>query len=219
MDNLGIGIMNLTHSDSAEEPSKPLDDAFSNQVVDGVAVRTQWGRVQPSQNQFYGTYLDSAKTLSAQHGKEFSILVVAGVGTPQWVYDQGAYKFPVHEKSGASGYMPLPWDPVFQKCWRKFLESFFKRYGGHSNLAYVAMSGFSRKAESNFVDTPEDIAALDAKAREDGFADGMEAWVTGAKWVIDQYGKLCPSTVTFILVMGSPLPGPDGESEIRKMYE
>src|SRR5262249_9695367 len=68
----------------------------------GIALRTQWGRVEPHEHinseDFYWDYLDEGVSQAAAHGKKVSILVTAGVTTPQWVFDAGAPGFNVTEE-------------------------------------------------------------------------------------------------------------------------
>jgi len=60
------------------------------------------GRVEPHEHansdDFYWDYLDQGVSLAAAHGKKVSILVTAGVTTPQWVFDAGAPAFNVTEE-------------------------------------------------------------------------------------------------------------------------
>jgi hypothetical protein len=104
----GIGIMYLTRSDQAGDPIHDLsgDPEWTNPVVQGVSLRTQWARVEPHEhantNDFYWDYLDQGVALAAAHGKKVAILVTAGVTTPQWVYDAGAPFFMVTEQYGYS---------------------------------------------------------------------------------------------------------------------
>ena len=95
----GIGIMYLENSDAVGDPihNWATDPALTNQFVQGIALRTQWGRVEPHEHanadDFYWDFLDQGVALAAAHGKKVSILVTAGVTTPQWVYDAGAPLF------------------------------------------------------------------------------------------------------------------------------
>jgi hypothetical protein len=209
---LGIGIMNLTPSDQVGKHSQPLDDAFLNPVCDGVAVRTQWAKVQPSMPTVDFSFLASGKRLAAQYNKKWSALVTAGTTTPQWVYDHGAYKFTLHTPGEPIAFMPLPWDKVFQAKWSSFLGAFFTNFGGDPNLKYVVM-GDGRRAESYFVTSAVDQAALDAKARADGYVDGMAAWQAGTQWIIDQYAKLCHCW--FLLDLGAPAPTDEGRAALQ----
>jgi fibronectin type 3 domain-containing protein len=104
----GIGIMYLTNSDAVGDPIHDWTDdpSLTNPFVQGVAIRTQWGRVEPHEHanadDFYWDFLDQGVALCAAHGKKVSILVTAGVTTPQWVYDAGAPVFNVTEQYGYS---------------------------------------------------------------------------------------------------------------------
>jgi len=104
----GIGIMYLTPNDQAGDPIHDLsgDPEWTNPVVQGVSLRTQWARVEPREhantNDFYWGYLDQGVALAAAHGKKVAILVTAGVTTPQWVFDAGAAAFNVTEQYGYS---------------------------------------------------------------------------------------------------------------------
>ena len=104
----GIGIMYLTNSDAVGDPIHDWTDdpALTNPFAQGIALRTQWGRVEPHEhanaNDFYWDFLDQGVALAAAHGKKVSILVTAGVTTPQWVYDAGAPLFMVTEQYGYS---------------------------------------------------------------------------------------------------------------------
>jgi hypothetical protein len=104
----GIGIMYLENSDAVGDPihNWTTDPALTNPLVQGIALRTQWGRVEPHEhanaNDFYWDFLDQGVALAAAHGKKVSILVTAGVTTPQWGYDAGAAFFNVTEQAGYS---------------------------------------------------------------------------------------------------------------------
>ena len=104
----GIGIMYLTNSDAVGDPihNWSNDPALTNPFAQGIALRTQWGRVEPHEhadaNDFYWDFLDQGVALAAANGKKVSILVTAGVTTPQWVYDAGAPLFNVTEQYGYS---------------------------------------------------------------------------------------------------------------------
>ncbi len=103
-----IGIMYLENSDAAGDPpyNWDRDQGLTNPYVQGLALRTQWNRVEPHEhadaNDFYWDYLDEGVARAAAQGKKVSISVQAGVETPQWVYDAGAPVFMVTEQYGYS---------------------------------------------------------------------------------------------------------------------
>src|SRR3954468_14479302 len=69
----GIGIMYLTNSDGIGDPihNWSSDPALTNPYAQGVALRTQWGRVEPHEhanaNDFYWDFLDQGVALAAAH--------------------------------------------------------------------------------------------------------------------------------------------------------
>jgi hypothetical protein len=171
----GIGIMYLENSDAVGDPIHDWskDPALTNPYVQGIALRTQWDRVEPHQhanaNDFYWDFLDQGVALAAAHGKKVSILVTAGVTTPQRVYHAGAAVFNVTEGPGvtisapatqsATGVgivtaqispMPLPWDSVFQAKRGAFIQALAARCGNAPNLAYVVTGVLGWRAESFF---------------------------------------------------------------------
>src|SRR5215469_16627113 len=213
---LGIGIMYLTNSDSAGDPIHDLskDPEWTNPYVQGVALRTTWARVEPSDGTFYWGFLDQGVSLAVTYGKKVSILVTAGVTTPQWVYDAGAYKFMVTDQSNSIVPMPLPWDTIFQAKWSAFVQAFAARYGSNPNLVYVVMGGVGRRAQSFFVTTSADQTAMDALAVSQGYANGLAAWRVGAQFIINQYARRFPN-VPFILDLAPPYPTSAGGATLQ----
>jgi hypothetical protein len=212
------GNMYLLPSDQV---GKPLPDlatlpCWANDNVQGIAFRTQWSRVEPSEHNYFWDVLDQCASLAEANGKTFSILVTAGVTTPQWVFDAGATRFDVTEQNGSPpSPMPVPWDRVFQSKWSSFVSALATRYGNNPNLIYVVMGGFGRRAESFFVTTEEDQAAMDALAQKDGFTDGLAAWLKGTKWVITKYARTFEK-VPVILDMGAPYPTDAGNATLQE---
>ncbi len=100
--------MYLENADSVGDPIHDwsTDPALTNPYVQGISLRTHWDRVEPHEhanaNDFYWDYLDQGVALAAAHGKKVSILVTAGVTTPQWVFDAGSPAFYVTTEHGYS---------------------------------------------------------------------------------------------------------------------
>jgi Divergent InlB B-repeat domain len=123
--------------------------------------------------------------------------------------------------------MGLPWDSIFQSKWGAFVQALATKYAS-AGLAYIVMGGFGRRAESYFVDTAADQAALDAQAVTDGYSSsvvngvtippGLTAWLAGAKWCVDQYATLFPTT-PFICDMGAPYTTPEGTVALQGLVD
>jgi hypothetical protein len=209
--------MYLLQSDSVEKPLPDLNriPCWANDEIHGVAFRTQWNRVEPSEGSYFWDNLDLCASLAEANGLTFSILVTAGVSTPEWVFEAGATRFEVTEENGSMGSMSVPWDQVFLGKWKAFVSALAARYGNNPNLQYVVMGGFGRRAESFFVTTEEDQAAMDALAQQDGFTDGLAGWLEGTKRIIKGYVKFFP-TVPVILDLGSPYPTDAGTATLQE---
>src|SRR5262245_7263157 len=103
-----VGLFFLENADALGQPPYDWDrdEGLTNPLVQGIALRTHWNRVEPHEhadaNDFYWDYLDEGVARAAAAGKRVSISVQAGVETPQWVYDAGAPVFMVTEQFGYS---------------------------------------------------------------------------------------------------------------------
>ena len=204
----GIGIMYLTKSDAVGNPPYDLasDPCWTNSLVQGVALRTQWSKIQPTEAAFDWSFLDQGMVLAAQHGKKISILITAGVTTPDWVYAAGARQFMVTTQAGPVMPMPLPWDPIFQAKWGNVIRAFATRYGGNPQLIYVVIGGSGRRAESYFVFTAEDQATFAGLG-------GLDSWKTGVEWIADEYARDFAGT-PFLLDLGAPVPTDAGQATL-----
>ena len=70
---------------------------------------------------------------------KYALGVVAGVHTPQWVYNDGAQSF----TSVSGNVVPLPWDTVAQNDWTPVLSSAKSLFGSDTALDHVDMIGFA----------------------------------------------------------------------------
>jgi hypothetical protein len=211
------GIFYLTKSDSVEYPFENLASSrgWTNPNVAGVSLRSQWNKVESSEGGFDWSFLDEGVRLAAQHHKKISISVTAGVSTPDWVYAAGAYRWNIHKlrKGGSRLLMsqPLPWDSVLLSKWGDFVRALAARYDNTPDLAYVVMGGPGRRAESFFVDSPEDIAELESKG-------GISRWVQGSEKIVDRYASAFVKT-PFILAIGPPIPSDAGRVALHQLID
>lgn len=212
--SLGLGIIYLLRSDAAGRPWPDLsaDPSWKNPLVQGLAFRTQWSKIEPSQDKFDWSDLDQVAPLAKQYGKKWSLIVTAGVTTPDWVAKAGAQMMTVHADSVGATDMPLIWDPIFQKTWGAAIGAAGARYGADPNLAYVVMSGAGRRAESFYVTTPDDQAVFEALG-------GLPKWQAGAEWMIDTYMAAFPARLPMILDLGAPEPTDAGQATLAAVCD
>jgi len=204
MNKLGIG--NLMKQHNAGDP--PYDWSNSYAVTDPhtkyTAIRTKLNDVQPTPTGPYNTqYADDGYAACLSAGKGVSFFLAGGVETPEHYFSEPnpCYKFQVTEQSGATAYMPLPFDPNWQRKIKPVIQMIGQHY---PNLSYVECNVFSRREEFYFCDTDSDQAALESVAKSYGYPDALTALRKGARWCIKQFCKnfQCP----VILVMGNPVP-------------
>jgi hypothetical protein len=215
------GIIYLLKANRADSPSPDLakEPCWTNPYVQGVLLRTHWNKIQPREEAIDWSFFDQGVALSAKYNKKLGLLITAGVTTPEWIYTAGARRFTLKKLGGPKSFplqqsLPLPWDPVFQAKWSNVIRAFGARYDNNPQVAYVVMGGPGRRAESFFVTSTADQAALDTLAQSQGYANGLAAWLEGTKWVIDQYAHHFP-TVPFILDLGPPYPTTIGRATLQ----
>ena len=211
------GVFYLLKSNSIEHPFNDLanDPSWTNPNVQGVSMRSQWSKIEPSEGNFDWSFFDEGVRLAAQYHKKISMSVTAGVTTPDWVYDAGAYKFTINKlrSRGGSASMtqPLPGDTVFLAKWTNFIRALAARYDNEPDLAYVVIGGPGRRAESFFVDSPEDIAKLQS-------IGGLSRWVQGSEKIVDRYASTFLRT-PFILATGPPIPDYTGRTALSQLVD
>ncbi len=178
--------------------------ALASPKVDGVLIRLRWNDVEPKEGQYQWDRLDEELRRVASARKKASVLLMAGIGTPDWVYAAGAQSFtlpprrddgerrfqPLRSKrpEGDSSYnpggtFPIPWDTVFIEKWTRLISQFGSRYRDNPTITLVHMAGPGKVAE---------MALFGDRRRwiESGFT--RERYINAWKRVIDAYNTAFP---------------------------
>lgn len=134
--------------------------------------------------------------LAQSNNKKIAISVTAGIFSPDWIYSLGARRFYV----AGLGYMPLPWDPVFQKHWAAFVQALGARYDGVSVVAYITMGGPGRHEELHVCSGLENTKDFMARG-------GTQSWTKAAEAIVDMYAQAFPHT-PLLYAYGSPIADP-----------
>jgi hypothetical protein len=206
---------------------------WTNTHTQGVLVRTIWQVVEPSEGVYYWDFIDAGAAAAASSGKCWGLLIDAGEGTPQWVYDAGATKWLFQTGYDQShnptyNYQPLPWETIYQTKWNAFVAAVGARYDGDTNLKWVILEGFGRQAESFFVSlmigaTPGIGDALEADQLAHAYdssyvghndpplwtSAGLDGWYAGAQVIAAAHASAWPNHF-FNIVSGAPYPNDDG---------
>ena len=138
----------------------------SNSCLGGIFIGFGWNDIEPKPGEYNWKFVDSVVELARRYGKPYKLSVKAGIRTPEWVYNEGAQIFSYKKTRGARGWIknpkeshiPIPWDPIYLKYFKKFIEQMGERYSGDYNCIAVTISGInSRSAEMHLPKGPEDI--------------------------------------------------------------
>jgi hypothetical protein len=129
--------------------------------------RYNWRQQNPQANTFDWTTVDTDLQNAVAQGKQYSFRIYtmqgeiySGHKVPQWVLDRGAVILP----NGEPDYSNC----VYQEEWAKFVEVMRQRYDGHTDIAFIDISGYGDFNEWSWRDdqTDTDESSLDAQARQ-----------------------------------------------------
>jgi len=184
----------LTGNMRASDPkvAEFLDHPFSA----GVSARTDWGKLEPVDNQYDWSYIDEILAVAASSKKKVMLRIVSAWMSPDWVYDAGAEAFWYTEKHNNDqlSRMPVPWDAVYLRKWRDFIQALGARYNNNPNLAVIAITGASRSSEMYLPNADKDIKQW----YDIGYSD--QKIVNTWKTIIDEFADAFPDTALILPV-------------------
>ena len=208
------GIFCLLTGDTVQRPFSLTAlnalTSWSNSNIDGVAERSWWNKVEPTQGVRDWSFIDEVVNTAKEKNKKISINIMAGINTPDWVYASGVPKFPVTFQ-GQSLTLPLLWDQKYLDLWGSLIQEAGERYDGDSSISYVHIAGLGATAETYFVKSANEVAAMNALG-------GINKWIEGAEKIIDIYASAFPTT-PIIIALSPPAPGADGDRAMNAVVE
>jgi hypothetical protein len=182
---------------------------LSNPDVAGISVRFNWKTIEPQPGQYHWEPVDRAIALASRSGKKVMIRVVAGVGTPDWVYQAGAPgaepNFREEQLQGMPPQRrqlltrikraPVVWDPHYLSPWLSFIRAFGQRYDGNPVIYSIQMTGGGFAAEMSL--------RREFGWNRYGYSDAklISTW----KQIIDAYQQSFPQIPTNLDIM-EPIP-------------
>lgn len=147
----------LDQNDTASTAKTYLDMP----VVDGIAIRTSWAKLETTDNGYQWASLDSLLAQAKASGKKATLHVLGSgyVSAPSWLK---AKTYSYTAPNGRSATDPVPWDSVFLSKWFGFMLAMgdhVQQKGYASTVAYVSVSApvpeMSLPACANGALTPE----------------------------------------------------------------
>lgn len=200
------GIIRLFSTNVSKPGNSP---SWNNANIDGMRLRPLWSDIQKNPDSYDWSNVDEVLDLAAQHDKTIGLSVTAGMSCPQWVYDGGAIKYKIRDKSGK--FMSIPWDMGFLNSWLPFIQAMGDRYDGNPNLRYVIISGLGQSIETYLSKSAADDKAL-------GALGGQDAWVASAQQIITAYADAFPQT-PFFITAGKPFFSPDSVTALQQVID
>jgi Beta-galactosidase len=166
--------------------------------VEGLSWRFGWQKIEPQEGQFSWSTIDKVLEVTSRAGKKVMLRVVAGINSPEWIYQARAKPFEFQNSNLAhpENYptnlrMPIPWDEVYLSKWEAFIRAFGQRYNGNPNIYCIHMSGGGYIGELNLPKTYK-------KWEQAGYSD--EKLIAAWKRIIDAYQKAFPTIPTTIAI-------------------
>lgn len=186
-----VKIFALQKSDVEQKAEQP---ELNDPNIYGLSWRFGWAKIEPADGQYNWSLVDQAIAITSKAGKKVMLRIVAGINSPDWVYQAGTKPFdfrntdlrhPATHRPDMR--MPVPWDEVYLAQWETFIQTFGKQYNGNPNIYSIQMTGGGYIGEMN-------LPKAFAKWEQVGFSDDklIAAW----KRIIDTYQRAFPDTPT-----------------------
>lgn len=124
-----------------------------------IYVRTNWRNFNPEEGVYFwndpSSKLYQIYTRAQELGLPMAFRVVVdgrdqGANTPQWVYEKGA-EFWLENNKYPDRKVPNVLDPIWRKCYEKFIEDFAKEFNDPSKIAFIDAYGLGKWGEGHNV--------------------------------------------------------------------
>lgn len=193
-------------------PFRPA--TFANPAVDGIVIRTFWSSVQPAQDRFDWSFIDSQVQAASASGKKVVLAVLPGAFTPAWALQgvqTGRFVVDYGFIQGQTVTLPVPWDAVYLARWLAFVQELGQRFDANPVVVNVPAAGPTSISEE--MSLPNDPAAL-AQWQKLGYT--LPAYEGAWQQTLETYVKFFPTTqISLAFYPGLPLPDRAAASATR----
>lgn len=193
----------FTQPDGAKPENLDTLPWWDNPEVVGGRYRATWHRVQPTSGAPLFSDIDTFIALCEARGKMASLSVSFGNNTPQFVIDAGAVTVNLTLEPDP-GIMPLPWDAIYLKYIKKFIQQLSK-YESSKSLSYVVISGLGKLVEVLLAEEAADVTLVHNAAIAAGYDNAIEGWLFAASQIMQSFSKAFPTTHK-VISLHNPLP-------------
>jgi Beta-galactosidase len=203
------GVFIITSHNVAIQPA-----TYANPAVDGIVIRTFWSNVEPAQDQYNWSFIDSQVQAASASGKKVILQVLPGAFTPAWAL-QGVQsaQFTVDYGfvQGTTVTLPMPWDETYLNRWSAFVHVLGHRYDSNPAIVNVPAAGPTSISEE--MSLPNDTAAV-AKWKQLGYT--QQKYEGAWQQTLAAYVQSFPTTqISLTFYPGLPIPDRSSETAIR----
>jgi hypothetical protein len=186
-------------------------------TVDGIALRLSWSTLEPTDNVYDWSVLDSALSLAAARGKKVTLHVLASVYAPPpgWVYTQGAASYTYTAFNGATHTDPVPWDSVFLSKWSEFLNALAQHISAlNATSTLESISVAAPVPEMSLVSCANGMLTSTLAYNRTSYLNAWKTTVQATHTAFPTVTKLLPAPVAQIC-----RPDGDGPAFYREVYD
>ncbi len=152
-----VGVSYLGNSDR-----ESLQSVLDNPNVDGLSIRASWSTVEPADNVYDWSFIDSEVAKAAASGKWVFLRIMTQSAKPQWVTDEivaAGGKFFTWVDDGVTNSCPVLWDPTYVAKKAEMITALAQRYGNNPTIKIVGVSFANCNSEDwNIPHLPENVA-------------------------------------------------------------
>lgn len=156
----------------------------SKPFVSGILVRVGWDILEPADDVYNWSLIDTQLNRAKAYGKKVSLGIGSGIVIPQWVFDGGAQR--LVSSSPKNDTLAVPWDAYYLTKWKEFISALGSRYKNDTviQMVYITHStanGFEMQLPRTSTPTLSAVGYTDKKM--------SDSW----KEVIDAFNAAFPN--------------------------
>ena len=172
------------------------NSVYQNPYINGVVVVIDWDKIESTPGNFNWTYIDGELVKAKQFKKYVSILPV---NTPSWFESIGVQKYynvdlnTYHATYGKIISGIVPWDTIYIKRYKLFLQNLAFKYANDTTVAYINAIGMaiSRNMPSDVITDTVTKASIPFYQKFSYNADSLAVIMNR---MTDYYMNLFPNT-------------------------
>lgn len=133
------GIYFLTSRKTTETD---LRQALGKPFVDGIAVRSGWDAIEPTEGNFNFSSIDSQIEIANEYEKKVSLAVLAGAeAVPDWLFTKKNVEKWTRIKNGEEEVLANPMNQNYYTYWNKAVQALGEKYNENKTITQISICG------------------------------------------------------------------------------